>query len=246
MKIIEAKHFDDMSLKAAQFMIEKVQRDPTITLGLATGGTPQKMYELLINDHRINGTSYHQVTTFNLDEYIGLDRHDPNSYYTYMHKALFDHIDIRDEQAFLPNGTASNLNAECERYEALIRQHGGIDLQVLGIGANGHIGFNEPGTSFESSTHIVKLTESTREANARYFNDLSEVPTEAITMGIQSIMNAKEILLLASGKKKADALYQLIHGKVDESFPASVLQRHEQVTIIADREALQKVAVSSN
>ena len=244
MKIVQVKDYKEMSQKAAEVIIQKVKQENRINLGLATGGTPKGLYEAMIEDHRKNGTSYQHVTTFNLDEYIGLKEQDPNSYHYYMAESLFNHIDIPKLQTYLPNGLEGDYNHECERYDRLIKTLGGIDLQVLGIGQNGHIGFNEPGTSFQSSTHIVTLEESTRKANARYFNTLDDVPTHAITMGISSIMNSKEILLLVSGEEKADAMQKLLHGEISEDFPASVLKRHSHVTIIADQKALSGVLVS--
>ena len=244
MKIVQVKDYKEMSQKAAEVIIQKVKQENRINLGLATGGTPKGLYEAMIEDHRKNGTSYQHVTTFNLDEYIGLKEQDPNSYHYYMADSLFNHIDIPKFQTYLPNGLADDYNHECEHYDRLIKALGGIDLQVLGIGQNGHIGFNEPGTLFQSSTHIVTLEESTREANARYFNTLDDVPTHAITMGISSIMNSKEILLLISGEEKADAMQKLLHGEISEDFPASVLKRHSHVTIIADQKALSGVLVS--
>ncbi|OAS83954.1 MULTISPECIES: glucosamine-6-phosphate deaminase [Metabacillus] len=238
MKIIEVKNYQEMSLAAAQYIINMLKNTSKLTLGLATGGTPQGVYQHLIEDYKKNGTSYAQVTSFNLDEYIGLSKDDPNSYYRYMYENLFKHINISLQQINIPSGMNTNLQSECEEYENKIHQHGGIDLQLLGIGSNGHIGFNEPGTSFQSKTHVVGLTQSTREANARYFTSIEEVPTQAITMGIQSIYKSKEILLLASGKAKQDAMVKLLNGDVTESFPASILKQHPNATIIADEEAL--------
>ncbi|MBO1515692.1 glucosamine-6-phosphate deaminase [Metabacillus bambusae] len=238
MKIIEVKNYQEMSLAAAQYIINMLKNTPKLTLGLATGGTPQGVYQHLIEDYKKNGTSYAQVTSFNLDEYIGLSKDDPNSYYRYMYENLFKHINISLQQTNIPSGINANLQTECDEYENKILQHGGIDLQLLGIGSNGHIGFNEPGTSFQSRTHVVDLTQSTREANARYFTSIEEVPTQAITMGIHSIFNSKEILLLASGKAKQDAMVKLLNGDVTESFPASILKQHPNATIIADEEAL--------
>lgn len=238
MKIIEANDYSEMSKIAADYIIDKVCSLPSIKLGLATGGTPLGVYANLIADHQKNGTSFRWVTTFNLDEYVGLSEKNPNSYRYYMKQNLFDHIDIQDKNTFLPHGDADDLQNECEQYENLIKKHKGIDLQILGIGENGHIGFNEPGTSFESKTHLVNLTASTKIANARYFHSPENVPTKAITMGISTIMKSKEILLLVSGNSKVDALHRLLTGNVDESFPASVLKNHPYVTIIADKAAI--------
>lgn len=241
MNIIQVKNYSEMSAKAADMLISKLHEKPNMNLGLATGGTPKGLYDRLIQDHKEHGTSYKHVTSFNLDEYVGMKPQDPNSYHYYMADALFNHIDINLSSTHVPNGLADTPEEECRRYDEMIQNHGGIDLQILGIGQNGHIGFNEPGTSFNSPTHIVTLEESTRNANARYFNSLDEVPTQAITMGIESIMKSKEILLLISGEAKAEAMYQLLNGEITENFPASILKKHHCVTIIADQEALAKV-----
>ncbi|MDX8045639.1 glucosamine-6-phosphate deaminase [Gracilibacillus sp. S3-1-1] len=238
MKIIRAKDYQEMSKIAANILQDKINEHPAITLGLATGGTPEQTYAYLSEDTQ---TSFEHVTTFNLDEYIGLSPTNPNSYHYYMNKHLFSKVNIPTEQIFLPNGFAEDLLEECRSYEQKIKQHNGIDLQLLGLGQNGHIGFNEPGTSFERHTHIVSLEPSTIEANARFFDSIEEVPKQAITMGIASIMKSKEILVLVSGKAKNAALEQLMHGKIDEQFPASILNTHENVTIIADEEALGNI-----
>ncbi|MCA1055663.1 glucosamine-6-phosphate deaminase [Rossellomorea aquimaris] len=244
MRIIEAANYKEMSVKAAQLVIEKVRSSDCMTLGLATGGTPKGLYEELILDHRMNGTSYQCVTTFNLDEYIGLSKDDPNSYYQYMYTNFFSHIDIPLKNTHIPSGQAVDVQAECKRYDSQVKDSGGIDLQILGIGENGHIGFNEPGTSFSSGTHLVELTSSTREANARYFSSFDEVPRQAITMGISGIMKSKEILLLVSGVSKQDAMKKLFEGQVTEKFPASILNEHGNVTVIADTDALKLVKPS--
>lgn len=238
MKIIQVKNYQELSKKAAEIIIRKVAENPAITLGLATGRTPEGMYKELVEDYLQNGTSYSGVSTFNLDEYVGLAGDHPNSYRYYMNSMLFHHINIESSNTHVPNGAAVDLVKECENYEELIQERGGIDLQVLGIGRNGHIGFNEPGSSFDSKTHIVKLTASTRQANAKYFSDVSEVPTHAITMGIGTIMRSKEILLLASGPGKKEAVARLLKGEVSNDFPASILNKHPRVTIIADQESL--------
>ncbi|MCL6572434.1 MAG: glucosamine-6-phosphate deaminase [Bacillus sp. (in: Bacteria)] len=238
MKIIEVNDYQQMSKKAAEYIIEKVSTIPNIKLGLATGGTPIGTYKNLVADHQQNGTSYELVTVFNLDEYIGLSSENEKSYRYYMNDLLFNHIDINNANTHVPHGDIEDVQKECTRYEQLMAKHGGIDLQILGIGANGHIGFNEPGTSFNSKTHIVNLAPSTIEANARYFDEVEDVPTKAITMGISTIMKSKEILLLISGKTKKGALSNLLNGHVDERFPASVLKSHPNVTIIADKAAV--------
>ncbi|MFB5197007.1 glucosamine-6-phosphate deaminase [Neobacillus sp. KR4-4] len=245
MKIIEVKDYQQMSNKAAEYIIKKVIQNPSIKLGLATGGTPVGTYKCLIDDHQKKGTSYQKVTTFNLDEYVGLPGENKNSYRYFMNNQLFDYIDINKAKTNVPSGIAADFQEECHRYEDLINQHGGIDLQILGIGSNGHIGFNEPGTSFASKTHIVELASSTIQANARFFNKIEEVPTKAITMGISTIMKSKEILLLVSGEKKSEALFRLLNEEISENFPASVLKNHPCVTIIADKAAIADLKVTT-
>ena len=241
LEIIKADNYEEMSRIAAEKVIEKIKEKPNAVLGLATGSTPEGLYKLLIEDHKKHYTSYRYVKTVNLDEYVGLDKDDKNSYFTFMREKLFNHIDVNLDNTNVPDGTAANMEEEAIRYEKYIHEIGGVDLQILGIGHNGHIGFNEPGTSFKSTTHLIKLAERTREANARYFNSMDEVPTEAITMGIQSIMDSKEIILLVSGASKAEALKNLVYGEITEDFPASVLRLHNKVTIIADQDALQLI-----
>ncbi|MCM3114466.1 glucosamine-6-phosphate deaminase [Neobacillus sp. MER 74] len=245
MKIIEVKDYQQMSNKAAEYIIKKVIQNPNIKLGLATGGTPVGTYKCLIDDHQKKGTTYQKVTTFNLDEYVGLPGENKNSYRYFMNNQLFDYIDINKAKTNVPSGIAADFQEECHRYEDLINQHGGIDLQILGIGSNGHIGFNEPGTSFASKTHIVELASSTIQANARFFNKIEEVPTKAITMGISTIMKSKEILLLVSGEKKSEALFRLLNEEISENFPASVLKNHPCVTIIADKAAIADLKVTT-
>jgi len=240
-EIIKAENYEEMSRIAAEKVISKITEKPNAILGLATGSTPEGLYKLLIEDHQKHFTSYRYVKTVNLDEYVGLDKDDKNSYFTFMREKLFNHIDLDLNNTNIPDGTAANMEEEAARYEKYIDEIGGVDLQILGIGHNGHIGFNEPGTSFKSTTHLIKLAEKTREANARFFNSMDEVPTEAITMGIQSIMDSKEIILLVSGASKAEALKNLVYGEITEDFPASVLRLHNKVTIIADQDALQLI-----
>ncbi|WP_243292054.1 glucosamine-6-phosphate deaminase [Bacillus sp. FJAT-47783] len=245
MQIIMTKNYQEMSRKAAEYLISKVRANPSMTLGLATGGTPIGLYEQLIRDHRDNGTSYENITTFNLDEYIGLKPENEHSYHYYMNENFFKHINIPISNTHIPNGLADHKEDECNRYEKLIQENGGIDVQVLGIGGNGHIGFNEPGTPFSSTTHIINLAQATREANARFFNSIDEVPTQAITMGIKTIMQSKEIVLLASGKAKKEAIKKLFSQEVTESFPASILNLHPNVIIFVDEEALPETVLES-
>jgi glucosamine-6-phosphate deaminase len=237
MKLIRTENYAEMSLQAGKIIIERIRSNQDITLGLATGSTPKGVYDYLIHDHEENGTTYKQVKTVNLDEYIGLPKNDPNSYHYFMCEHLFNHLDINKNNTHIPNGTASDLEQECLNYEKLIKDFGGIDLQILGIGQNGHIGFNEPGTPFSSRTHIVTLAQNTRSANSRFFNSIDEVPTHAITMGITSILDSKEILLLVSGERKAEALAKFVNGDISEDFPASALKYHQNVTVIADQDA---------
>ncbi|WP_416149987.1 glucosamine-6-phosphate deaminase [Salipaludibacillus sp. HK11] len=246
MKIITAKNYKDMSHLVANIIIQRIRDHSELTLGLATGGTPIETYKYLIEDHQQNNTSYQNVCTFNLDEYIGIEPTDHNSYHFYMQSNLFDHIDIPTRQTHIPNGKAKGIIAECEAYEAKIQSKDGIDLQLLGIGTNGHIGFNEPGTSFDTSTQVVQLADATRQANARYFKSVEKVPKKAITMGIGTIMKSKEILLLVSGKNKRKALERLINGEIDPIFPASILNHHPSVTVVADHDALQNTVVPSS
>jgi glucosamine-6-phosphate deaminase len=214
-----------------------VNRKPDIVLGLATGGTPVGMYEELVRRHREDGVDFSRVTSFNLDEYVGLPASHPQSYRTYMYIHLFEKINIDEKRTHIPRGDAPDLAAECERYEREIVRAGGIDVQVLGIGTNGHIGFNEPGSTAETTTRVVQLTKSTVEANARYFDSAQAVPTQAVSMGIRNILAAKRILLLASGQSKAEAVQRMLEGEITPELPASLLRHHGDVTVILDRQA---------
>jgi len=237
MKIVKVSDYQEMSEWAGKQVVQKVNELSKPILGLATGSTPEGLYQYLIDAYKNEEVSFKNVTTFNLDEYIGLDSDDPNSYRYFMNEKLFNHIDIDPSNVHLPNGVADDLEKECKDYEAAIKEVGAIDLQILGLGVNGHIAFNEPGTSFESRTQITDLVEETIEANSRFFDNKEDVPTQAITMGIKTIMESKEIILLASGENKAQAVKQLIEGEVTESFPASILHHHPQVTIVIDQAA---------
>lgn len=241
MNIIRAENYDEMSVLAAQYIMKRMESNSKLTLGLATGSTPKGIYAHLIKNYLSHQLSFQHVSTINLDEYVGLNPVDLNSYHYYMKTHLFDYIDIPGAQTHLPNGMAKDLTMECHRYEKQIEKLGGIDLQLLGIGHNGHIGFNEPGSSFNSRTRVTTLTDSTRRANARFFKSIDEVPTHAITMGIATILESKEILLLASGTSKAKVIEKLINEPTGEEFPASALKLHRNVTIIADNDALALV-----
>ena len=238
MRIIETKDYNDMSKKAANILSAQVIMKPDCVLGLATGSTPIGTYEKLVEWYEKGDLDFSQVTSVNLDEYKGLDRKNDQSYYYFMHEHLFNHVNIKEENTNVPDGTQPDGEKECARYEELIRSLGGVDLQLLGLGHNGHIGFNEPCEEFIVETHCVDLTQSTIEANARFFASIDEVPKKAYTMGIGNIMAAKKILLLASGKGKAQAIYDTCFGPVTPHVPASVLQLHPDVVIIADEDAL--------
>jgi len=237
LNLIKVENYQEMSQRASSIILGLISKKSNPVLGLATGSTPEGMYQCLIKAYEQGDISFKNVTTFNLDEYVGLTKEDANSYHSYMKEKLFNHIDILPDQTHLPDGTARDLQLECVKYEQLIRDAGQVDIQVLGLGLNGHIGFNEPGTPFSSRTHVVELMASTRQANARFFNGLNEVPTQAITMGIETIMESERILLLVSGEKKAPALARLMKGDLSEDFPASILQRHPNVVIITDQHA---------
>jgi len=220
-----------LSDRAAEIFLEAILRKPRSVLGLPTGRTPVTMYERVV---AACGRKYHcfnEVVTFNLDEYAGIERTHPGSYSTFMKQHLFDFIDIDRANTHIPNGAAADLDAECARYERDIAAAGGLDLTFLGLGSNGHIAFNEPGTPFDSRTRVVTLTESTRAANASLFPD-GRVPTHAITMGIATILESKSIVLLASGEKKQPAIERLRSGEISEEFPASALWRHPDVTVL--------------
>lgn len=237
MNIVKMKDYQEMSKWSSEQVIDKIKTFDQLVLGLATGSTPEGLYQNLIDAYENQEVSFKNVITFNLDEYVGLAADDPNSYNYFMNEKLFKHIDIVPNQTHLPNGVATDIEQECRNYEALIEKAGEIDLQILGLGVNGHIGFNEPGTSFSSRTQMIELVEETIEANSRFFDHKEDVPTHAITMGIESIMESKEIILLASGKNKAEAVKQLVAGEITEDFPASILQKHPQVTIVIDEAA---------
>jgi glucosamine-6-phosphate deaminase len=220
-----------LSVQAAALMLEAIVENPRIVLGLPTGRTPIGMYEHVVRECTREYRCFRDVTTFNLDEYVGVPREHPGSYATYMQQHLFEHVDLDPEHAHLPNGMATDLDAECLRYEREIRESGGLDLTFLGLGRNGHIGFNEPGTPFDAHTRVVTLTESTRKANAEFFPGAT-VPTHAITMGIGTILESKRIVLLVAGSGKEAALERLKSGVPSEDFPASALWTHGDVTVL--------------
>lgn len=241
MKIYKATDYKDMSRKAANIISAQVILKPDCVLGLATGSTPIGAYQQLVEWYEKGDLDFSEVTSVNLDEYKGLPRTNDQSYYYFMHKNLFDHVNINPENTHLPDGMELDAEKECVRYEALIHSLGGVDLQLLGLGHNGHIGFNEPGEAFEKETHCVNLQESTIEANKRFFASADEVPRQAYTMGIKTIMQAKKILIVVSGEDKADIVARAFFGPVTPAVPASILQMHNDVTLVGDEAALSKI-----
>ena len=233
MKIIKVKNYDEMSEEALKIVLDVVKNNPNAVLGLATGSTPLGLYAKMAEDHKNNGTSYANCSAVNLDEYVGLDINSDQSYIYFMRENLFKNIDIKPENTHIENGKAEDKEAECERYNALLDELV-QDIQVLGIGSNGHIAFNEPGTPFDSVTHIVDLAESTIKDNSRLFNSIDEVPRQAFTMGLTNIMNAKKIIILANGEGKAYAINELVNGEIREEIPASILRNHPDCTLICD------------
>lgn len=233
--LIKVKDYEEASDKAFEVMKKFIE--PGKVLGLATGSTPLGLYQRMVKDHKENGTSYKQIKSFNLDEYVGLPITHPESYYAFMHRNLFDHIDILEENTHVPSGLGEDLEAQARHYDEMIAESP-VDVQLLGIGSDGHIAFNEPGTAFDSGTHVTDLAESTIKDNCRFFdNDITKVPTQAVTQGIGTIMKAKSILLIATGANKAQAVKDMIEGPIDEKCPASILQKHPDVTVIVDEAA---------
>ncbi len=236
MKVIITENYAEMSKVAGQILIDIVKNNPSAILGLATGSSPIGTYENMAKDHKENGTSYKQVRTVNLDEYVGLTADHDQSYAYFMRSNLFDKIDIDLKNTNLPAGSAPDAKKECDRYNALLETMQ-QDVQLLGLGSNGHIGFNEPNTPFDSLTHLVDLTENTIKDNSRLFASVDEVPRQALSMGIKNIMNAKSILMVVSGKNKAEAVRAMVKGEVTPALPASVLQLHPFVTVVCDKDA---------
>ncbi len=238
MKLFKATDYQDLSRKAADLLAAQVLLKPDCVLGLATGSTPIGAYQELVRKYEAGALDFSQVTTFNLDEYRGLTPSDPQSYAYFMHHNLFDHVNLRPGSTHLPDGLNPDPAAESARYEAAIRAAGGVDLQLLGMGHNGHIGFNEPCSEFPLNTHSVDLAESTIRANTRFFDSSDQVPRQAYTMGIGTILRARRILIVVSGADKAEILKQAFYGPVTPQVPASVLQLHPDVTLVADTDAL--------
>lgn len=241
MKILEATDYQSMSRKAANIISAQVILFPKSVLGLATGSTPLGTYRQLISWYQKDDIDFSGVHTVNLDEYCGMSPEDPQSYHYYMQNNFFDQINIKPENTNVPDGLAEDVGAACACYDEMISDLGGIDLQLLGLGETGHIGFNEPGEVFDKMTHRAALDPKTIADNSRFFDRLEDVPSHAITMGIKAIMQAKKILLIVSGDKKADVLEKMLFGPVTPEIPASILQLHPNVTVVADEEAMRVV-----
>lgn len=237
MRIIITKDYEDMSRKAANIISAQIITKPDCVLGLATGSTPVGAYKTLVEWYQKGDLDFSEVQTVNLDEYRGLTHDNDQSYYYFMHDHLFSHVNIDPEHTHIPDGTEPDPQKACNDYEDIVKMCGGTDLQLLGLGHNGHIGFNEPADEFPKFTHCVDLTESTIQANARFFEKLEDVPTQAYTMGIGTIMHAKKILLIASGKDKAEIVKKALFGPVQPQVPASILQLHPDVTVVLDEAA---------
>jgi len=237
MLVIVKDSYEELSREGARIIADRLRKKPDLVLGLATGSTPLGLYKQLIRMHREEGLDFSKVTTFNLDEYVGLPPDHDQSYHYFMKINLFDHINLGPRFVHVPQGMAKDVDAFCDWYEARIRSAGGIDIQVLGIGANGHIAFNEPGSSLGSRTRIKTLTGTTRQDNARFFASMDEVPKYAITMGVGTIMDARELLLLANKKGKADAVRDAVEGPVTAACPASIIQMHRRAFVVLDKES---------
>lgn len=242
MKIIKAKDYNDMSRKAANIISAQVIMKPNCVLGLATGSTPIGTYAQLVDWYQKGDLDFSEVTTVNLDEYKGLTRENEQSYYYFMNENLFSKVNINLERTFLPDGTEPDSDKACRDYNKVIADVGGVDLQLLGLGHNGHIGFNEPGMAFEAETHCINLTESTMKANQRFFASMEDVPRQAYTMGIKTIMQAKKILIVVSGADKAAIVKEAFFGPITPKVQASVLQLHNDVTLVADEAALFEIS----
>lgn len=241
MRIYQTKNYNDMSRQAANIISAQMILKPDCTLGLATGSSPVGTYKQLIEWYRKGDLDFSEVKSINLDEYKGLSHDHVQSYYYFMNENLFRHVNINQDNVNIPNGMAEDDNEECIKYNEIIRSMGGIDLQLLGLGHNGHIGFNEPDEAFAMETHLVKLTQSTIDANSRLFDNPNEVPQYAYTMGVKTIMQAKKVLVIVSGEDKADILKKVLYGPVTPWVPASILQVHNDVTIVGDEAAFSKI-----
>lgn len=240
-KVSIAKDYNETSKKAAKLIADSMRKKPNIVLGLATGGTPVGCYKELVRMHKKEGLDFSKVVTFNLDEYIGLPLTHPQSYRYFMNENLFHHANIKMKNTHVPDGLSDDPEKTCKEFEKKVKKAGGIDLQLLGIGSNGHIAFNEPGSPFNSRTRIVDISEQTKRDNARFFKSIDEVPHQAISMGMETIMEAREIVLLASGEGKADAIAKSLEGPITTEVPASILQRHPNCTFIIDQASASKL-----
>jgi len=240
MKVIIAKDYDELSKEAFKIVKAELDKNDSLVLGLATGSSPVGLYKEMIKDHKENGTSYKNVKTVNLDEYRGLDYSSDQSYVYFMRENLFDHIDINLNNTNIENGLAKDADKECERYNKVLETLV-PDVQVLGIGSNGHIAFNEPNTPWDSVTHVVNICESTIKDNARFFKSIDEVPRQAYTMGLKNIMMSKNIIVVANGKNKAKAVLGMVKGKLTPEVPASILQLHPNVTVIVTEDAAELI-----
>ena len=240
-KTIVCKNYDEVSSEAFKVMKEVLDSEENPVLGLATGSTPVGLYKNMIKDHKDTGRSYKNILTFNLDEYVGLPKTHEQSYWTFMHENLFDYLDFSEENIHVPSGEGEDPQKNADEYEEELKKHT-VSIQVLGIGSDGHIAFNEPGTPFDSLTHLADLTQQTINDNARFFEgDITKVPTKAVTMGLGSIMRSKKIILIATGANKADAVYGMLKGEKTIDCPASILQDHADVTVIMDEAASSKL-----
>ena len=237
MRLIRAKNYDDMSLKAANIIAAQVSLNPKSVLGLATGSTPIGTYRHLVEWYQKGELDFGKAVSINLDEYCGLSGDHPQSYRRFMRENLFDHINIPADRSFLPDGTQTDSALECAQYDRIIEEHNGIDLQLLGIGRNGHIGFNEPDDHFTCGCHVVNLTESTIQANRRFFDSEASVPRQAVSLGVGSILASRCILLLATGEDKAQAIHDTVCGDITSRTPASILKTHPNVILLLDRAA---------
>jgi len=237
MKILVCKDYEELSRKSAEIIVSQVNQKKDSVLGLATGGTPVGMYQELVKSYREGKVDFGKVITFNLDEYYGVDPKNVNSYHYYMNTNFFDHVNIDRKNINIPNGMSKDIEKECREYDEKIQSLGGIDLQILGVGLNGHIGFNEPARELMSTTHITDLTKETINANARFFEDISQVPTKAITVGMATILRSKKIVVLINGKNKSKIFDKITGKKITTQIPATLLQLHPDVTIVVDEQA---------
>lgn len=241
MEILIKKNYSEVSNLAAKYMLDVIRKKSNAVLGLPTGSTPVGMYNIVLDEYKKNKVSFSNIKTFNLDEYIGLSKYDMHSYYYFMQNNLFSHTDIKKENIYTPDGMTEDILSECISYENKIKDAGGIDILFLGIGQNGHIGFNEPAEYFEPYTHKVLLKDKTVLSNSRFFDKIEDVPTTAITMGVKTILSAKKIVLIAVGESKSNSISEMVNGKIKPQLPASILQLHDDITIIVDKDASEKL-----